>query len=168
MEVNHFGSQEGRRYGIIVILDTLGGNAKAEKAVAGIKANEPNVESGLKLITDKLDKVFLEETVDEAYKVYSDFINDNKTVEMTVSQYILEFEHLYKRMIEHEMILPDPVLNLKFLDGANITNDERKIALTFCVDLTHEKMKSALKRLFASSVPQNQNNEMEIKKEEIF
>ena len=71
-------------------------------------------------------------------------------------------------MIEHEMILPDPVLTFKLLDGANITNDKRKLALTFCVDLKYEKMKSALKRLFASPVPQNQNNEMEIKREEIF
>ena len=71
-------------------------------------------------------------------------------------------------MIEHEMILPDPVLTFKLLDGVSITNDKRKLALTFCVDLKYEKMKSALKRLFASPVPQNQNNEMEIKREEIF
>ena len=157
-----------KEQGIIVLLDTWEGNAKAEKAVADIKANELNVENGLKLITDKLDKFFLEETADEAYKVYSYFINYNKIVEMTVSEYVLEFEHLYKRMIEHEMILPDPVLTFKLLDGANITNDKRKLALTFCVDLKYEKMKSALKRLFTSPVPQNQNNETEIKQEEIF
>ena len=61
-------------------------------------------------------------------------------------------------------MLPDPVLTFKLLDGANITNDERKLALTFCVDSKYEKMKSALKWFFASPVLQNQNNEMEIKK----
>ena len=133
-----------KEQGIIVFLDALEGKAKAEKAVADIKANELNVENGLTLITDKLDKFFLEEIADEAYKVYSDFINYIKIVEMTVSEYLLEFEHLYKRMIEHEMILPDPVLTFKLLDGANITSDERKLALTFCVDLKYEKMKLAL------------------------
>ena len=157
-----------KEQGIIVLLDALEGNAKADKAVADIKANELNVENGLKLITDKLDKIFLEETADEAYKVYSDFINYNKTIEMTVSEYVPELEHLYKRMIKHKMIQPDPVLTFKLSDGANITNDKRKLALTFCVDLKCEKMKSALKRLFASPVPQNQNNEMEIKQKEIF
>ena len=102
-----------KEQGIIVLLETLEGNAKAEKVLADIKANELNVENGLKFITDKLDKIFLEETPDEAYKIYSDFINYNKIVEMPVSEYVLEFEHLYKRMIEHEMILPDPVLTLK-------------------------------------------------------
>ena len=102
-----------KEQGIIVLLEALEGNAKAEKVLADIKANELNVENGLKFITDKLDKIFLEETPDEAYKIYSDFINYNKIVEMPVSEYVLEFEHLYKRMIEHEMILPDPVLTLK-------------------------------------------------------
>ena len=58
-----------KEQGIIVLLDTLERNAKAEKAVAGIKANELNVENGLKLITDKLDKFFLEETADESCKL---------------------------------------------------------------------------------------------------
>ena len=40
-------------------------------------------------------------------------------------------------MIEHEMILPDPVLTFKLLDGVSITNDKRKLALTFCVDLKY-------------------------------
>ena len=157
-----------KEQGIILLLDALESNAKAGKAVADIKANELNVENGLIHITYKFHKIFLQETADEAYKVYSDFINYSKTVEMTVSEYVLEFERSYKRMIEHEMILPDPVLTFKLLDGANITNDERKPALTFCVDLKYEKMKSALKRHFASPVPQNQNHEMEIKQEEIF
>ena len=80
-----------KEQGIIVLLDALEGNAKADKAVADIKANELNVENGLKLITDKLDKIFLEETADKAYEVYSDFSNYNKTVEMTVSECVLKF-----------------------------------------------------------------------------
>ena len=157
-----------KEQGIILLLDALESNAKAGKAVADIKANELNVENGLIHITYTFHKIFLQETADEAYKVYSDFINYSKTVEMTVSEYVPEFERSYKRMIEHEMILPDPVLTFKLLDGVSITNDKRKLALTFCVDLKYEKMKSALKRLFASPVPQNQNNEMEIKHEKIF
>ena len=43
---------------IIVLLDALEGTAKAEKAVADIKANELNDKNGLKVITDKLDKFF--------------------------------------------------------------------------------------------------------------
>ena len=71
---------------------------------------------------------------------------------------ILEYEHLYHKMMEHEMKLPDAVLTFKLLDGANITDDERKLALTVCNDLNFDRMKSALKRLF-SKAPLNPSNE---------
>ena len=78
-----------KEQGIIVLLEALEGNAKTEKVLPDIKANELNVENGLKFITDKLDKIFLEETPDEAYKIYFDFINYNKIVEMPVSECVL-------------------------------------------------------------------------------
>ena len=43
-------------------------------------------------------------------------------------------------MIEHGMKLPDPVLTFKLSNGANISNAQRKLALSFCVDLKHEKI----------------------------
>ena len=64
------------------------------------------------------------------------------------------------------MKLPDPVLTFKLLDGTNISNDERKLGLKFCVDLKYEKMKSALKRLFAPS--SNKKHHCTIKQEETF
>ena len=37
--------------------------------------------------------------------------------------YIIEFEHLYKRIRDFEMKLPDQVLAFKLLDGSNINDD---------------------------------------------
>ena len=90
--------------------------------------------------------------------VYSKFISFSKKDEMHMTDYILEYEHLYHKMMEHEMKLPDAVLTFKLLDGANITDDERKLALTVCNDLNFDRMKSALKRLF-SKAPLNPSNE---------
>ena len=42
-------------------------------------------------------------------------------------------------MIQHDMKLSDPALTFRWLDGANILNDEKKLVLTFCVDLKYEK-----------------------------
>ena len=60
--------------------------------------------------------------------------------------YIIEFEHLYKRIRDFEMKLPDPVLAFKLLDGSNINDDERKLPLALGMDMKYEDMKSALKR----------------------
>ena len=64
---------------------------------------------------------------------------------MSMTDYILEFEHLYSKMMEYEMKLPDAVLTFKLLDRAKITDDERKLALTVCSDLNVDRMKSPLK-----------------------
>ena len=46
-----------------------------------------------------------------------------------INDYIIEYEYLYKRMTDFDMKLPDPVLTFKLLDGANLTDDDRKLAL---------------------------------------
>ena len=39
------------------------------------------------------------------------------------------------------MKLPDAILTFELLDGACITDDHRKLALTVCINLKFEKMK---------------------------
>ena len=62
-------SVEAKQQGIDVLLDSLDGNAKAEKDVSELTAAELNIENRLNLLLEKLDKVFQEETIDEAYKL---------------------------------------------------------------------------------------------------
>ena len=66
---------------IIVSLELLEGNAKAEKAVAELKAIDVNNKNGTKLLIEKSDKIFESDKIDEAYLVYSSlqiFINQMK------------------------------------------------------------------------------------------
>ena len=49
----------------------------------------------MKLRIEKLDKVYESEKIDEAYLVYSRFINFHKSDEISMTDYIIEFEHLY-------------------------------------------------------------------------
>ena len=85
-----------------------------------------------------------------------------------MSDYLIEFEHLYKRMSDFVMKLPDPVLAFKLLDGSNISDDERKLALALGKDMDYEDMKSALKRLFNKSSSTTTTQSATIKQEEAF
>ena len=105
-------SVEAKEQGIFALLDSLDGNAKTEKAVSELTAAELNVENGLNFLLEKLNKVFQEETKDEAYNVYSSFINLSKRDGISINEYIIEFEHLNNRMIQHQMKLPNTVLTL--------------------------------------------------------
>ena len=71
-------------------------------------------------------------------------------------------------MIEHEMKLPNTVLTFKLFDGAKISDDERKLVLTFCSNIQFEKMKAALKRLFKTATAEQSTNEVNLKQEEAF
>ena len=48
-----------------------------------------------------------------------------KKEEISMNDYILEFEHLYYKMAEHDMKLPDTILAFKLLDGAGLNEAQR-------------------------------------------
>ena len=84
-------SVEAKEQGIVALLDSLDGNAKAEKTVSEMTAAELNVENGHNLLLEKLDKVFQEETIEKACNVYSSFINLSNREDMSINEYIIEF-----------------------------------------------------------------------------
>ena len=55
-------------------------------------------------------------------------------------------------MTDFDMKLPDPVLTFKLLDGTNLSNDDRKLAmLALGNDMKFKNMKSVLKHLFSKT-----------------
>ena len=71
-------------------------------------------------------------------------------------------------MSDHDMKLPDTIRTFKLLDGANLKDDERKMALTVASDLKYEPMKSALKRIFTRPQSPNSTTAIDQKQEEAF
>ena len=92
----------------------------------------------------------------------------SKENQLNMSDYILEYEHLYQKMIHHDMKLPGAILTFKLLDGAQVKDDERKLTLTISSNLNFDGMKSALKRLFASHPIRQNNDSIQTKQEEAF
>ena len=66
------------------------------------------------------------------------------------------------------MKLPDAILTFKLLDGAQVTDNERKLALTMSSNLKFEGMKSALNRLVVSQPIHHKHDDIQIKQEEAF
>ena len=135
-----------------------------------LTANDVNDENGMKVLIEKLDKVLESDKINEAYLVYSRFTNFQKSDEMSMTDYLTEFEHLYHKMTNHEMPLPNTVLTFKLLDGAKLSEDERKLRLILGNNLEFETMTSALKRIFTKSTIANESlhDTNNIKQEEAF
>ena len=87
---------------IVVLLEALEGNQKAETAVSNLTATQLNVDDGLKVLLDKLDIAFHAETMDDAYSAYTELNNYKKGHSTSMNDYILEFEHLDHKILEYE------------------------------------------------------------------
>ena len=98
---------------ITVLLEAFDGNIKAEMVVENITAHDINNDNGINFLIEKLNYVFKSEKIDDAYLAYSKFI---KIQDLSMNELMLEFEHLYNKMKENDMVLLNNVLTFKLLD----------------------------------------------------
>ena len=143
---------------IIVLLDALERKLIGEKTVHDMRMKELNTDNGMAVLFRKFDVAFKNETVDGAYSANSKFITFEKQTEMSVKDYIVEYKHLHRAMREHNMPLPDNAPAFKLLDGANLSQDERKLTLILPNEKKFKTIKSALKRLFTVQHNNDEND----------
>lgn len=135
--------------GIVILLESLEHDVKAQKTASDFTVNELNSDEGMKILMNKLDSIFQNETTDEAYEAYIKFLNLTRKDHCDMSDYVLEFENLYKHGKEFRMNMLDPVLVFEHLDGSNAANNDCKLTLALGKDTKFDHMKHALKRLFS-------------------
>ena len=116
---------------IIVLLESLDCNAKVENAVSELTTSKLYTNDGMDILTKKLDSIFQSEIIDSAYSTCSKFRNYKRNDNEDISDYIIEYE----QMTDFDMRLPDPVLTFKVFDDANLSNDNRKLALALGNDM---------------------------------
>lgn len=124
---------------------------RARDTALEIAAADLNKDGGMKTLLDALDGVFLKEEKDRAYDAYTDFDRIRREKEVSMADYIVNFEQRYNKMRKFDMALPDAVLAFKLLDTANLDVKDKQLALTACSTLTFASMKSALKRIFGDN-----------------
>ena len=66
------------------------------------------------------------------------------------------------------MKIPDAILTFKLFDGAQVTDDKLKLALSVSSNLNFEEIKSALRSLFVSHPINPKHDDIHIKQEEAF
>ena len=80
---------------------------------------------------------------DKAYEVYKNFNTLSKSENMSMSEYIVEFDKRYNQSKKYEITIPEAVLAFRLLDKANLTLSEKQLALTTSSDVKYATMKSA-------------------------
>lgn len=134
---------------VMVMLTSFENNSKAERILSEISVEDLNCDTGLKNLLAKLDETYKKDKIDDAYDSYKKFIQWKKPIEMSMQDFIVEFEHRYHHMNSHDIKLPDSILTFILIDASTISASGRQLAFTVANDMKYETMKSALKRIFS-------------------
>ncbi|KAI4883225.1 hypothetical protein NFI96_020267, partial [Prochilodus magdalenae] len=86
---------------------------RARTIALEISADDLNKDNGLTTLLQKLDTVYLKEEKDRQYDAYTEFDNIKRESNVTMMDYIVEFERVYNKMSKLKMKLPDAVLAFK-------------------------------------------------------
>ena len=98
--------------GLGIVLNLKG---KALDAVLEIDENIITSETGVEEILRKLDELFKEDKAQAALICYDKFERYSRPSEMTITDYLIEFERMTAKLKDHDISLPEPVLAYRAL-----------------------------------------------------
>ena len=90
---------------------------------------------------------------------------------MLMKDYLVKFEQLYTKIKDHQMILPNGVLEYRVLNSANLTTDQMTLCRATMTDLKYSNMVKQLRRLFTDSITSghvNNPSTIQPKEEPVF
>ena len=125
---------------------------KAREAALELDLAKIKGKDGVKLILQRLDELYLEDTTQTAYLAYQSFETFKRPEDMKMKDYLAKFEHLYTKIKDHQMVLPDGVLAYRVLNSANLTNEQMTLCRATMTELKYDEMVKQLKRLFADAI----------------
>lgn len=141
---------------------------KARDAVLEMNIETLNADNGVDKVIETLDSLFKKDTLQLAFTNYDNFEKFCKTEEMTMKQYVIEFERLHNKAKQYGMELPDGILAYKLLVNARLPEQQERLVKATITELTFSGMKNQLKRIFGDIVQQDRVNVNDIKVEPTY
>ena len=133
-----------------------------------ISVSDLNKDNGLNTLITKIKTLYAKDINALAYMAYDQFENFKRPDEMTIVDYINEFERLNNKIRQFDMVLPTGVLAYKVLNNANISSEKKQLIRATVVSLTYENMTKQLKAIYDSSANSSANELVDIKSEPVY
>ena len=143
---------------VATIFMTLTG--KAREAILELSPRDLNEEDGLSKLYNKLDELFKEDENKAALETYYKLQRYSRPSEMTIADYLIEFDRMTAQLKLHKIILPEPVLAYRVLRCANLTDDHEKLIRATVSELTLKSMAFQLKKISEPAVVQVKNEDV--------
>ena len=139
---------------------------KARDIAVNIDVASLQSDDGIKALTDELDELFLKDEDQRKYAAYENFEKFKRPSDMSIAEYIVEFEKKNTKLVEYDIDLPDAVKAYRLLDSANIPKDKGELARATLTKLTYDNMKKQLLKIFDSVITTDKKTP--IKEEDAF
>ena len=127
-----------------------------------------NEEDGISKLYSKLDELFKEDEIKAALETYDKFERYSRPSEMTIVDYLIEFDWMTAQLKLHKIILPGPVLAYRVLRSANLTNDHKKLIRARVSKLTLKSIAFQLKKVMGSSNHASKPAVVQVKNEDVW
>ena len=142
-----FSSLDKKEQGTAVLLSLEG---KAQEAVLEIDSDIISSEDGVTKIIERLDKIYLKDILIKKYEALDNFENYKRPNEVSVSDYILEFDKRYVKTKNLGTQMSDDLLAYRLLRNANLGDQYTKLVKA-TAKLEYDSMKQQLKNLFSDA-----------------
>ena len=125
---------------------SLSGKAQATVR-AGVTRDEMKSSDGLDKVLAALDVLFKKDETCSSYSTYEHFTKFKRSPDMSIEDYMIEFNIRYSKVKTLKMSLPDGVLAYYLLECANLTEEQQNICRATCTELTFSSMKEKIQRV---------------------
>ena len=121
------------------------------EAILELDIKKLDSDNGVENTLAKLDTLCLKDEHCSACEAFEKFEKFTWPSYMSIGDYIIEFEKLYTKIKDFDMILPDAVLAYRFLSNANIWTHHKELARATLSELKYDdNMKEKLRKIFSN------------------
>lgn len=128
---------------------TLTGQAR--EVANQVSKEDKKKEDGVKVLLAKLDETFLQEPERRKFTAYQNFEECVRGTNISVCDFMREFDMKYHKMKEKGMTLPDEVLAFRLVKNCKLSDVQREQVMASTKPLTFKEVRATLKRMFESS-----------------
>ena len=142
----------------IAIHLTLTGQAK--EVANQVSTEDKKKENGVEILLEKLDEAFMKEPERRKFMAYQSFEECVRKDDMSICEFMREFDMKYYKMKEKGMELPDEVLAFRLVKNCALSDIQREQVMAASKPLSFKEVRSTLKRMFESSGGTGLSNEV--------
>ena len=140
---------------------------KAREAALELEVKNISGKEGVKNITTKLDTLYKKDIAQVAYEAYDKFERFQRPADMSMKDFVIEFERLVSKTRSHGTAMSEDILAYRLLRSANISEHHQQLARATIGELKYDAMKSQLMKIFGDQSSDMTSHETSIKVESI-